>query len=265
LVPTPGLLHRFRKSANALFRFPTTSGWRLPETTLCFLTYTGKSRSYLVTSARFNVITTALSTTLPALSRETYPPCLCFPFFASHFTSEWPFPSPTIFGSLTLFLIYAIAHRNYPHSPHPAPHLAFHRLAHPWLFLRRQLLHTLFASLIVLFLPFSVSIVLCLIVYHVSLRVSSRETIHANFSVGGHSYIVDFTFRITTCRFLLAIVSRSWDLVGINLSFPSRDFVCPHMTSIRIAFGFVHRRGHHAFRKSNCVSLAHGPRWLFLL
>jgi len=78
--------------------------------------------------------------------------------------------------------------------------------------------------------------------------------------------IVDLTFRITTCRFLLAIVSCSWDLVCINLSFAPRDFVCARMTSIRIAsFGFVHRRGHHAFRESSCVLLAHGPRWLFLL
>ena len=67
------------------------------------------------------------------------------------------------------------------------------------------------------------------------LRVSSRETIHANFSVGGHSYIVDITFRITTCRSLLAIAFRTQDLVCINLSFASRDFVCPRMTSIRIA------------------------------
>jgi len=28
---------------------------------------------------------------------------------------------------------------------------------------------------------------------------------------------------------------------------------------------FVHRRGHHALRKSSFVSPAHGPRWLFLL
>ena len=41
------------------------------------------------------------------------------------------------------------------------------------------------------------------------LLVSSRETIHANFSVGGHSYLVDLTFRITNCCFLLAIVSRT--------------------------------------------------------
>ena len=64
---------------------------------------------------------------------------------------------------------------------------------------------TLFASLIVLFLPFSVSVVLCLLVYRVFLRVSSRETIRPNFSVGWHSYTVDLPFRIMTCRFLLAV------------------------------------------------------------
>ena len=96
-----------------------------------------------------------------------------------------------------------------PPQPASCTPLAFHRLAHPWLFLRLQLLHTIFASLIVLFLPFSVSVVLCLLVYRVFLRVSSRETINANFSVGGHSYIVDLTFRILTCRFLLAVVSRT--------------------------------------------------------
>ena len=84
--------------------------------------------------------------------------------------------------------------------------------------------------------------------------------------------IVDLTFRILTCRFLLAVVSRTRDLVCINLSFASRDFVCARSTAtsqqprLRIAlFGFVHRRGHHAFRESSCVSLVHGPRWLFLL
>jgi len=67
-------------------------------------------------------------------------------------------------------------------------------------------------------------------------------------------------------RFLLAVVSRTWDPVCINFSFASRDFVCARSTAtaqlprLRIAFGFVHRRGHHAFRESSFVSLAHGPR-----
>ena len=43
--------------------------------------------------------------------------------------------------------------------------------------------------------------------------------------------IVDLTFRILTCRFLLAVVSRTWDLVCINLSFASRDFVCARSTA----------------------------------
>jgi len=95
-----------------------------------------------------------------------------------------------------------------------------------------------------------------------SLSTFVARIIFAELVVAG---IVDLPFRITTCRFLLAIVFRTWDLVCINLSFASRDFVCPRMTSNRIAFGFVHRRGHHAFSESSCVSLAHGPRWLFLL
>jgi len=37
--------------------------------------------------------------------------------------------------------------------------------------------------------------------------------------------IMDLPFRIMTCRFLLAIVSRTWNLICINLSFASRDFV----------------------------------------
>ena len=88
--------------------------------------------------------------------------------------------------------------------------------------------------------------------------------------------IVDLPFRIMTCRFLLAIVSRTWDLVCINLSFASRNFVCPRSTvsafhCVRandLDFAFcigTYRRGHHALRGSSCVSLAHGPRWLFLL
>jgi len=49
------------------------------------------------------------------------------------------------------------------------------------------------------------------------------------------------------------------------------EFVCARSTAFaydldsHCIFGFVHRRGHHALRESSCVSLAHGPRWLFLL
>jgi len=41
---------------------------------------------------------------------------------------------------------------------------------------------------------------------------------------------VDLSFCITNCRFLLAIVFRTWDLVCINLSFASKEFVCARST-----------------------------------
>jgi len=173
-----------------------------------FLTYTGKSRS-LVSSTRFNVITTALSTTLPALPHETYMSCHCFSLFASLLLFGLTIPEPNEFRQLDTFPhLRNIAPKLTPQPASCTP-IAFHRVPHPWLFSCLQMLHTLFASLNVLFLPFSVSVVLCLLMYRVFLRVSSRETIHANFSVGGHSSIVDLTFRITTCRFLLAIVFRT--------------------------------------------------------
>jgi len=54
--------------------------------------------------------------------------------------------------------------------------------------------------------------------------------------------IVDLPFRITTCRFLLAIVFRTWGLVCINLSFASREFVCARSTA------FAHDLDSHCIR-----------------
>jgi len=55
--------------------------------------------------------------------------------------------------------------------------------------------------------------------------------------------IVDLPFRITTCRFLLAIVFHTWGLVCVNLSFASREFVCARSTA------FAHHLDSHcAFR-----------------
>ena len=195
------------KSANALFRFPTTSGWHLPETTPRFLTYTGKSRSSLVTSARFNVITTALSTTLPALSRETYTPCLCFPLFASHFPFGMTIPEPNESRQLDTFPRLRNCTPKLPCILHPpcffcgcSPLVVFEPSIAAYTF--RFACRTVFA----------VFCVCCIVLARVPclfLRISSHETIHANFSVGGHSYIVDLPFRIMTCRFLLVIVSRT--------------------------------------------------------
>jgi len=47
-----------------------------------------------------------------------------------------------------------------------------------------------------------------------------------------NTFIVDLTFRILTCCFLLAVVSLTWDLVCINFSFASREFVCARSTAI---------------------------------
>jgi len=141
---------------------------------------------------------------------------------------------------MTLFLIYATANRNYPRSSHPAPP-AFCVVAHPWLFLRLQLQRTFFASLIVLFLPFSVSVVLCLLENRVFLRVSSRETIHTIFPWGAFLYS-GFTFShyelpFLTCDCTPYVRSALYQLVicvkGIRVC--TLHCICA-VTSFRIGF-----------------------------
>ena len=44
----------------------------------------------------------------------------------------------------------------------------------------------------------------------------------------------EYTFRITNCRFLRAIIFRTWGLVCINSSFVSREFVCVRSTAFKI-------------------------------
>ena len=99
--------------------FPMPSGWFLPETTLRFFTYTGKSRSSL-TSARFNVITIALSTPLPTLSRVTYTPCFRFPLFVSLFLFGMTVPEPIEFRQLDTFPHLCNCTPKFPRSLHPA-------------------------------------------------------------------------------------------------------------------------------------------------
>jgi len=62
------------------------------------------------------------------------------------------------------------------------------------LFLRLQLLHTFFATLIVLFLPFSVSVALCLLVYRVFFTCHFSRNYPRHFSVGGAFLNSGFTF-----------------------------------------------------------------------
>ena len=86
-----------------IFRFPATSGWLLPETTLRFFPAQGRHAPPSLTSARLNVITTALSTTLPALSRVTYTPCFCFPLFATLLLFGMTVPEPNECRQLDTF------------------------------------------------------------------------------------------------------------------------------------------------------------------
>ena len=253
---------KISKSANAFSGFPQlVDGSDLKQ--LCaFLTQQGRHAPPSLTSARLNVITTALSTTLPALSRVTYTPCFCFPLFCLTFLFGMTVPEPNAFRQLDTF----------PRLRNCTPKLPY--ILHIPCFFCGRLSLVVFAPSTAAYTfrfahrtVFAVFCVCCFVLARVPCFFAcqfSRNYPHQFFR-GGHSYIVDLTFRITTWRFLLTIVFRTWDLVCINVSFTSRDFVCLRMTSIRIAFGFVHRHGHHAFRKSSCVSLAHAPRWLFLL
>jgi len=262
---------KISKSANALFRFPTTSGWRPPETTLRFLTYTGKSSSSLLTSTRFNVITAALSTTLPALSRETNKPCLCFSIFASLFLFGMTIPEPNKFRQLDTFPHLRNCTPKLPHSSHPALPLAFHRVAHPWLFLRRQLLHTLFVSLIVLFLPSSVSVVLCSLEYCVFFCFFFAWQFSQNYPrqffrgeaflySGFNFWHYDLPFPTRYCisfvrsgLYQLVIHVKGFQVSAHDLDSHCIIRFCPSAWTPRFQ------------RESSCVSLAHGPCWLFLL
>jgi len=152
------------KVSERIFRFPTTSGWLLPETTLRFLNSTGKSRSSLVNfspSQRHHYRSfNDTSCTFPC-NRDALP--LFCPFCLT-FLFGMTVPEPNEFRQLDTFPRLRNCTPKLPcilHLP------CFFVDAHPWLFLRLQLLHTLFASLIVLFLPFSVSVVLCLLVSRV--------------------------------------------------------------------------------------------------
>ena len=88
-----------------------------------------------------------------------------------------------------------------------------------------------------------------------------------------HDVIVDSTFRITNCRFptrdcIPFVMSVLSQLVhsrqGISCVCAP---LCPR-NDLDFAFAFEVLScwcGHQAFRESSFVSLAHGPRWLFLL
>jgi len=236
-----------------------------------FFSCTGKTRSSLVNFSpsqrhhyrSFNDTSCTFPCNLDALPLFS-PFCLTFLFGMT-------VPEPNQFRQ----------HDPIPHLPNCTPKLplrpaswtplAFHRVAHPWLFLCRQLLHTLFASLIVLFLPFSVSVALCLLVSRVFFACQFSRNYPRQFFRGGEFLYSGFTFSHYDLTFptrycIPCVRSGLYQLVisvkGFRLC--ALHCVCA-WPRLRIAFGFVHQHGHHALRESSCVSLAHGPRWLFLL
>jgi len=116
-----------------------------------------------------------------------FPFCLTFPLRNDHsraqrISAAWHFSS------------FTQLHTEITPQPASCTPLAFHRLAHPWLFLRRQLLHTLVASLTVLFFPFSVSVVLCLLVYHVFFACQFSRNYPRQFFRGGTFLYSGFNF-----------------------------------------------------------------------
>ena len=124
---------KISKSANVFFRFPTTSGWLLPETTLCFRAYRGKSLFSLVNFSPFQRhhyrSFNGTSCTFPC-NLHTLPLfssfCLTFPFRNDRSRAQR-------ISAATLFLIYATAYRNYPPQPTSCNPLDFYVIAHPCL------------------------------------------------------------------------------------------------------------------------------------
>jgi len=79
------------------------------------------------------------------------------------------------------------------------------------------------------------------------------------------TFIVDLTFCIMNCRFLTRdcfpyVRSGLSQLVIHVKGFRVCALHCVHANDLdfTFAFGFVHWRGHHAFRESSFVSIAHG-------
>ena len=161
------------KVSERIFRVPTPSGWLLPETTLrVFLPAQGSHAPPSLTSARLNVITTALSTTLPALSRVTETPCLCFLLSASlHFGMT--VPEPNEFRQLDTFPRLRNCTPKLPCILHP-----------PGCFCAFNC-RTVFCRFL--------SVILCLLVYrfHFFACQFLRNYPRQCFPWGGHSYIIE--------------------------------------------------------------------------
>jgi len=104
-----------------------------------------------------------------------------------------------------------------------------------------------------------------------TIRSTLVQTLHAPKPVLPLIGIVDLTFRITNCRFptrdCIPYVRSGLSQLAIRVKgFRVCALHCVRANDLDFAFCIgSFWRGHHVFRESNCVSLAHGPRLLFLL
>ena len=184
---------------NALFRFPTTSGWFLPETTLCFLT----QGSYAPPSIIQSVSVSSLS---------------LFRWQILHF----PVNLHTLPLFSPLYLTFPLRSRSQRISA--ACHFPSFTQLHTEITPEIRILHPpcllCGSSHLVVFVSSTVAFVLPCIPCFFACQFSRNYPRH--FFHGEHSYIVDLRFRITNCRFLHAILFRTWGLVCMNLSFVSK-------------------------------------------
>jgi len=174
---------------------------------------------------------------------------------------------------MTLFLIYATAHRNYP---------AF-RILHPLCFLCGSSPLVVFCAFnccihfcfvfIVLFLHFSVCVVLCLLVHRVFFACQFSQNYPCHVFRGGAFLYSGFTFSHYELPFptrycIPYVRSGLYQLIICVKGIRVCALHCVRaVTSIRIAFEVLSFFSAWTPRcqESSFVSLAHGPRWLFLL
>jgi len=189
----------------------------------CFFFLHRKTCSSLVTSARLNVITTALSTTFPALSRVTYTPCL-FSSFCLTFLLGMIVPEPNEFRQLDTFPHLRNCTPKLPRSTHPAPPLLFMGSSPLVVLVQSTAAYTFrFAFRTV----FAVFCVCCFVLARIPCFFACQfsRNYPRQFFRGGHSYIVDspflhYDFPFPT-RYCIPYVRSGL----YHLSFASRDFL----------------------------------------
>ena len=225
-----------------------------------------------LTSARFNVITIALSTTLSALSRVTNTLAFVFLFFCLTFPLRNNRSEPSEFRQHALFLICATAHQNYPAV----------RILRPPCFLCGSSNLVVFApssaAYIFRFAYRTVLAVFCFCCFVLAripcfFCVSVLAKLSTPFSVGGAFFYSVFTFfalRIAVSYSWLYSVREVWFVSTCHSRQGNSCVRAPLRSRSNLIFALLSkfcpfRRGHHVSESRVCVSLPQGPRWLFLL